>query len=255
MKKRFLMVFLLVAVAVMLSACGEKEKTPEADAGNAAETAEEAVPATTDTLPTVLNSSEYVLYQNIFYNGYASQYDGKAVEKTGIFTTIQDAYNDVARYYVWGNLDQTMCCDWQWELKVDDPSTLPANGSLIRVKGKFVSDDKALDGYWIVDPQIEVKSVYTGASADLDMTTMSGTLERVQVINYTVYPDKFEGKTVFAYGRIFDTVTFQDPYYDGSWTAPFSTDGGVPATGTSVVLRGVLRNAVLTDVKLEVKGS
>lgn len=241
MKKRIVLVLMVLMAAVLLSACGEKKETTVASA--------------TGKVPTVINSSEYMLYQNIFFNDYGPQYDGKSVTKRGVFTTIHDAFNDTTRYYVWGNLDNTLCCDWQWEFKVDDPSVLPTNGSLISVTGKFVSDNAALDGYWIVDPKVEIQSTYVGATADLDMTTMSGTLERVQVINYTNYPEKFEGQTVFAYGRVNDVVSFQDPYYDGSWVASFSTTDEVPAIGTSIVLRGVLNDAVINDAKIEVTNS
>lgn len=237
--KKILLTMLLLCAALLFSACGDKK----------AET-----PAATSTakLPTVINASEYTLYQNIFYNNYGSRYDGKAVTKRGIFTTIQDAFSDVTRYYVWGNLDQTLCCDWQWELQIDDPSNLPANGSLVTVSGTFKSDEAALDGYWIAGAQVETQTVYTGETAQLDMTTMSGTLERVQIINYINNPEKYEGQTVFAYGRIYDAGVFQDPYYDGSWTAPFTSQETAPATGTSVVLRGTLNGGVIADAKIEI---
>ncbi len=238
MKKRFVLVLMLLAAVIALTACGKKENAAIAD--------------TVSKVPTVINQSEYVLYQNIFYNNYGPQFDGKSVTKRGIFTTVQDAYSNVTRYYVWGNLDQTLCCDWQWELKIDDPSNLPANGSLISVTGKFVSNESALDGYWITEPRIEVQSAYVGTTADLDMTTMSGTLERVQVLNYTKFPEQFEGKTVFAYGRINDVVSIQDPYYDGSWVASIATSENVPAIGTSVVVRGVMKDGVISDAKIEV---
>ena len=100
MKKRIMLVCLLLAAVLLLSACGEKKQ--------AAPLAE-----TTSTIPTVINQAEYTLYQNIFQNNYATQYDGKAVTKRGVFATVEDAYSGVNRYYVWGVLDQTKCCDWQ----------------------------------------------------------------------------------------------------------------------------------------------
>lgn len=244
MKKKILLVFLLLAAVLMLSACAKKEETYE---------------ATSNSVPTVLNTSEYVLYQNIFYNNYGSRYDGKTVTKHGIFTTIQDAYSDVTRYYVWGYNDMTKCCDWQWELNVTDAANLPANGSLIDVKGTFASSGSALDGYWIEKPEITLLTAYTGKTAELDMTTMSDTLERVQLINVMNWVDKFAGKSVYAYGRILDTTTLQDPYYDGSWTTAFSSADQIPATGTSVVLRGTVAamqsgdrtTSVIDDAKIE----
>lgn len=41
-------------------------------------------------VPVVLNQAEYVLYQNVFYNNYMDDYDGKSAEKEGIFAVIQD---------------------------------------------------------------------------------------------------------------------------------------------------------------------
>lgn len=239
MKKRMLLVCLLLTATLLLSACGEKKT-------------ETALPETTGTIPVVLNSAEYVLYQNIYYNNYASQYDGKTVTKRGVFTTIQDGFSDVTRYYVWGVNDQTMCCDWQWELNLADTSNLPANGSLVDVTGVFRGNDNALDNYWIEEPKITVVTRYTGASSDIDMLTMSGTLERVQIINYNNFPDKYEGKTVSAYGRINDMSSIQDPYYDGSWSTAFTSTANIPAIGTSVKLRGVLTNAVISNASIEI---
>ena len=239
MKKKFLLVLVLLCAVLLLSACGEKK---------------EAAPlaASTGKVPTVINAAEYTLYQNIFFNNYASQYDGKSVSKRGIFTTIQDEYFGATRYYVWGYLDNTLCCDWQWEMQVDDPSVLPANGSLVDVSGTFVSDAGALDGYWISGAQVTTLTTYTGAKADVDMTTMSDTLERVQILNYQAYPEQFEGKSVFAFGRISDMTNVEDPYYgSSSWTTAFSTSETVPAIGTNVVLRGTLNNGVISEAKIE----
>lgn len=241
MKKRIILVLLIVLAALLLCGCGDSNKGQTA-----------ALATTTNKMPTVLNQAEYTLYQNIFYNSYAPQYDGKSVTKRGLFTTIKDTYNDTTRYYVWGNLDQTLCCDWQWEFTVEDPSALPSNGSLIEISGVFASDEKALDGYWIKDAKVNTITTYTGTTADVDMTTMSGTLERVQVLNIRHTPEAFDGQSVFAYGRIYDMNNYQDPYYDGSWYSEFSTTETVPAIGTSVILRGTLSNGVISDAKIEV---
>ena len=236
--KKLMIALLLMLSALMLTACGEKK-------------AETPMATTTTKVPTVINASEYTLYQNIFYNDYGSRYDGKQVSKRGVFTSIQDEFSGMTRYYVWGNLDQTLCCDWQWELQVEDPSVLPAVGSLIDVSGTFKSDESALDGYWIANAKVETLTAYKGATADIDMTTMSGTLERVQLVNMVNLKEAFEGKTVFAYGRIYDSENLQDPYYDGSWVTSFSTDQSVPAVGTSVVLRAVMEDGVLAKATIE----
>ncbi len=240
MKKRLILLVLLCAAALACTACGGDNNAAEA--------------STTSELPVVLNQGEYVLYQNIFYNDYGSRYDGTEVTKQGVFATIYDAYSSMTRYYVWGYLDNTKCCDWQWEIKVKNTNNLPANGSLVSVKGTFTSSDDALDGYWITDPQITVKTKYENpAPADLDMCTLSDTLERVQVINILNRAEAFEGKSFSAYGRILSMTMLQDPYYDGSWQIPFMPKAGAqtPAIGTTVELRGTVTGGKLADCMLK----
>ena len=239
MKKRIMLVCLLLAAVLLLSACGEKKQ--------AAPLAEN-----TSTIPTVINQAEYTLYQNIFQNNYATQYDGKAVTKRGVFATVEDAYSGVNRYYVWGVMDQTKCCDWQWELNLADTSNLPVNGSLVEVTGVFRGNDAALDKYWIDEAKVNTLTKYTGPTADIDMLTMSHTLEYVQLASINTYPDQFEGREATAYGRIYDPENIQDPYYDGYWTTGFSSDATMPAIGTSVKLRGVIANAVISNASIEI---
>lgn len=244
MKKRLALLALILCAALLLSACASK-KEPAASGDS-------SLPATANSVPTVLNTSEYVLYQNIFYNDYGAQYVGKDVTKKGIIATIQDAYNDMTRYYVWGYNDNTKCCDWQWEIVPADAASLPANGSYVTVTGTFSAAEEALDGYWITDAKVAVTTAYTGKTADVDMCTMSDTLERVQLYNMLAHPDVFEGKTAFAYGRVASTDAIEDPYYDSSWQFPFASTASVPAIGTSVVLRGTFTGGVLGDCAIEI---
>lgn len=239
MKKRIMLVCLLLAAVLLLSACGEKKE--------AAPLAE-----TTSTIPVVINQAEYTLYQNTFQNNYAAQYDGKTVTKRGVFTTVEDAYSGINRYYVWGVLDQTKCCDWQWELNFADPSNLPANGSLVEATGVFRANETALDGYWIDEAQVNTLTKYNGPTADIDMLTMSHTLEYVQLASINTHPDQFEGRDVTAYGRIYDVDNIQDPYYDGYWITAFSSSDTMPAIGTSVKLRGVIANSVISNASIEI---
>ena len=198
-------------------------------------------------MQSVLNTAEYTLYQNIFYNDTKADYDGKPATKEGVFTSVYDAYNSVERYYVWGYNDQTKCCDWQWELKLDDTSKLPENGSLISVEGTYEVNEQGLDGFWIINPKITVKSEYAGNGFEVDMKTMSNTLERVQVYNITNYPEVFEGKSVCGYGRVLDDSTLEDAYYDNSWTIPISGDFEVPAFGTLVEIEGKISDGQITE--------
>ncbi len=227
---------LLLAIILLCSACSS-------DSGSAAEK------ETVTEVPVILNQAEYVLYQNIFYNNYGPQYENTPVTKNGVFAVIQDAWAGKARYYVWGYLDNTQCCDWQWEFVPKDTKNLPAVGSLITVSGTFAKEEAALDGYWIKDADVGVVKTYAGATAELHMLAMSDTLERVQLLNIMYWPEAFEGKAFTAYGRIAGPGVLQDPYYDGSWEIPFSSasDLSALAIGTSVTLNGKVSAGTLGD--------
>ena len=170
--------------------------------------------------------------------------------KEGTFATLFDAYNNVTRNYVWGYNDQTKCCDWQWELKVDDESDLPKNGSLITVSGTYEENESALDKFWIIHPTITVKKAFAGREFDIDMQSMDNTLERVQTSNIVRKAEAFEGKTVCGYGRILNATTLQDPYYDNSWTIGITGDFDVPAFGTLVLVSGTVYNGGITNCKI-----
>lgn len=188
------------------------------------------------------NQMEYTLYQNIFYDETGKTgdgYVGNAVVKEGTFTVLRDQFNERDRYYVWGYLDATRCCDYQWEFVPSDPASLPAPGSAVLVTGTFNKSEDALDGYWITDASVEVLEAYDGADYDYDTTTMSATLARVQVVNIENFADYFNGKTLLLYGRALSTASIQHPYYDESWSMDFVADQK-PATGTYLLLGGAV---------------
>ncbi|MBR6187019.1 MAG: hypothetical protein IKQ41_12275 [Clostridia bacterium] len=240
MKKRFLLPALLAVLALLCSACGNASSSPSA--------ANSGVPATKE-VPVILNQAEYLLYQNIFYNNYMANYNGTETEKQGVFAVLQDAFNGMTRYYVWGYLDNTRCCDWQWEFVPKDTAALPTPGSVITVKGTYETADEALDDLWIVNAEVTVHSRYDGDIRELNMRTMSDTLERVQIMNIIYKADYFEGKAFNAYGRIASMELLQDPYYDGSWQVNFSAKSGqtIPAIGTTVLLQGKVQSGALSD--------
>jgi len=239
MKKMVAILLSAVLVAAAFSGCSKSESdSSEKESSNS------------KVMQTVLNTAEYTLYQNIFYNDTKGDYDGKAASKEGVFTSIYDAYNSRERYYVWGYNDQTKCCDWQWELEITDTKKLPNNGSLVKVEGTYGVNDDGLDGFWIVSPEITVEQKYPGNGADVDMKTMSNTLERVQVYNIINFPEIFEGKSVCGYGRVLDASTLEDAYYDNSWTIPISGDFEVPAFGTLVEIEGEIKNGGIADCKI-----
>lgn len=228
--KKYVIAFLLIFV-LLLCSCGKGTSSGD--------------------LPQVMDTNEYLLYQNIFFNGMAGDYVDKEVKKTGVFTTIYDAFNDCTRYYVWGYYDNTKCCDWQWELKLDDTSSLPANGSLVEVTAIMRQADDALDGYWFDGVTITTKQEYQGNGCDIEMTTMSATLERVQLINMQQFPEVFEGKKVSLYGRIYTPTSIQHPYYDNAWLQDFSTSDSVPAIGTEAIVCGTFTGGTISDCSVE----
>ena len=242
--KRFGIIFesLLLATLILFS-CG-------CNAGNPS-SGERGAQNTSDKRLDTISQDEYILYQNVFYNGYAKKIDGQKLKKYGVFAVLHDAYNGIDRYYVWGYYDQTKCCDWQWEFNPQSGEELPPVGSLVTVEGTFVSDEAALDDYWIEEATVRTETVYTGTAYEFNMYVMSDTLERVQIVNFRRFPDAFEGKTFIGYGRIKSRNTLQDPYYDGSWDIGFSYSGNVPAIGTTVVLSGTVQNGGLNVQTLE----
>lgn len=232
--KRMLCLVLVTLSLLCLAAC----KPKKADSGSG--------------MPTVLNQSEYAIYQNVFFNKKADDYVGKVSTKEGILTVLQDEWNHVSRYYVWGYMDATKCCDWQWEFVPSDPSSLPTPGSRVRMTGTLVHDEAALDNYWFTDCTVETVTEYASPQADFDVdtSTMDATLERVQLLNVQYFPEVFEGKTVCFYGRIMNTRTVQHPYYDNAWTQAFSTKAQVPAIGTLVLITGTWHDGEITEAKL-----
>lgn len=242
MKKKILLPLLLTITLLLLTACGSGTKT--------AETKDETTKKMTTTVPVILNQTEYLLYQNVFYNGYADSNTG-AVTKNGVYAVIQDAFHNVTRHYVWGYLDNTLCCDWQWEFVPTEGTQLPSPGSEIRVEGNFTKGTDALDGYWIQDAKVTVETEFAGKTADINMLTMSDTLERVQMTNIVYRKESFEGKTFTAYGRIAANDYLEDPYYNGSWRITIHPVSETPAIGTLVRLEGLISNGELGESKLE----
>lgn len=235
---------------LMLSGCGSKQTSGPMPAPGSAAEKSSAEPAS--QLLYQVSSLDYTLYTNIYYNDMASSYVGTKMETTGTFATIRDCFSDRTRYYVWGYLDETKCCDWQWELSLPEGVKLPENGSLIRVSGTFTADAAALDSYWLTDVNLSLVTPHAPSKADVDMSVMNGTLARVQLMNMQYYPEAFEGQSVTLYGRVETVNTLQHPYYDGAWSQPFETTGTVPSIGTMVVVGGTFVGGKITNAELAI---
>lgn len=200
--------------------------------------------------PCVTDSAEAELYHSVFFDGNGASHENEEVKKTGTFAILQDAFNGVTRYYVWGYGDGKKGNDWQWELKVENPSSVPAVGSLIDVTGIFEKSGDALDGYWISQPSITVRTAFKGEKCDIDMSVMSATLERVQMTNILNYKDDFSGKKIAAYGRVISGNLIAHPYDDDSWQLHYKAEGEIPGENTMVRSVGVFRDGILDEAVL-----
>lgn len=200
-----------------------------------------------DTLPQIYDGEQYQIYQNLFFNDQKASFIGQTMTTTGVFVSIYDSFNAVTRYYCWGYYDQTKCCDWQWELKLDDTSALPKNGSKVSMTGTFAESDSALDGVWMTDVTLTTVSEYVGTTCEVDLCLMNATLERVQLMNMQYFPADYEGKTVRLYGRVMDPSTIQHPYYDNAWTQTFTANGEVPVVGSVAIVSGVFKSGSIID--------
>lgn len=239
--KRMSLMALCMALLWALAACQGGEALPDASRSSESLASNSAANGKLQStaMALVLNQTEYVLYQNIFYNDMAEEYVGKTSTKEGILTRMYDAFADRTRCYVWGYSDATKCCDWQWEFLCQDPDSLPANGSLVRMTGVLTRDEQALDKLWFTEASVELKQAFVPEACDIDMTTMGPTLELVQLLNMQYQPERFSGKSLRLYGRVLSPTEIQHPYADNAWVQPFETQAEVPAIGSMVILTGL----------------
>lgn len=240
---------LCALLVLLLTGCSSKEP--------AAQSSSSAAPAPTQSLKAAedllykVSTLDYTLYMNIYYNDMASKYVNTKMNTSGTFISLEDRFSNRTRYYVWGYLDETKCCDWQWELSLPEGAELPENGSLVKVSGKFTEDPNALDSYWLTDVSMTTETVHAPGKADVDMSVMNGTLERVQLLNMQYFPETFEGQTVCLYGRVESPTSIQHPYYDGAWSQEFKTTDTVPAIGSTVLVTGTFSGGTIVDAKVE----
>ncbi len=248
--KKLISLALILTLIFAVSACGNTAENTDASESPSSQSSGSDSP-TTPTADALLSDGElntgmkekfdqmeYVAYTNIFYNGNAADYEGQTYRKDGTFAILHDAYSDIDRYYVWGYADNTKCCDYQWEFIFPEGTDIPEPGSYIEVEGTMTKDEKALDGYHLTDVKLTVKEEFKNAGFDMDLTTMSPTLVRVQIINMLQHSEKFENKTVRIFGRALNENTIQHPYYNESWTMHFTNSDTVPATGKYILLEG-----------------
>ena len=233
------LVALLLCLLALLGLAACQEETPAGES---------------DAMPTVLDQGEYVLYQNIFFNDQADSCLGKTLTKKGTLTRVYDAFSQKTRYYVWGYMDATKCCDWQWEFVPAQPEQLPPSGSLVEMTGTLTRDEAALDKLWFTGASVKLVTAFRPAGdCEVDMTTMDATLERVQLQNMQYKPEQFQGKTLRLYGRVLNPSTIQHPYYDNAWTQSFTApaDAEIPAIGTMVILTGSWQDDTVQAARVE----
>lgn len=96
MKKTILLPLCLALLLTLVACAGSGAQPAETKAGSRpAETAAgtQSVPQSAGNMPTALNQTEYILYQNIFFNGMADDHVGKTVTKEGTLARLYDAFN------------------------------------------------------------------------------------------------------------------------------------------------------------------
>ena len=208
----------------------------------------------------VLDQNEYTIYQNVFFNDQADDYLGKKETKLGTLTRLIDPISGQTHYYIWGYMDATKCCDWQWEIVPKDPDALPPSGTLVNVTGTLVRDDAAIDKIRIIDAEVSTEKAVSAddpAPCDVDTTTMNATLERVQIgrmLYYMVnmqHPGAYDGQSIRFYGRVSGLNTVQHPYYDNAWTQTLLGDQTLPAIGTMVIVTGVWEGSDIRALRVE----
>lgn len=186
-----------------------------------------------------LDQMEYTVYCDLFYNDNGAAYENQKYTKDGVFATLEDAFNGKTRYYVWGYADNTKCCDYQWEFVMPEGMEIPESGSYVTMTGTLTKSDDALDGYWFTDVTLKVEQPFAHAGYDFDMTTISPTLTRVQIINMQNFADQFSGKTLRVFGRALSMNSVQHPYYDQAWSMDFEYDGNTQfAIGDDILVEG-----------------
>lgn len=257
--KKYIALILCLSVFLSLCACGgnENETTPD---GQTNPTADAVLSdGELDTgMKEKFDQMEYSAYVDLFYNDNGASYEGKNFKKDGTFAILKDAYNDTVRYYVWGYADNTKCCDYQWEFVLPEGASVPEPGSYIKVSGTMTKSEQALDGYWLENVSLEVTDEFRNAGFDMDLTTMSPTLVRVQIINLLQHKDKFADITLRLFGRALTPETIQHPYYNESWQVHFTQTETSPAIGDYILIEGTYNKAsagpLITTDKLTVIG-
>lgn len=257
MKKVFALL-LSLALVLSLAACGGSGEETTAENGETVTNPTADALLSDGELDTGMKEKfdqmEYSAYVDLFYNDNGASYEGKTFNKDGTFAILKDAYSNVTRYYVWGYADNTKCCDYQWEIVLPEGTEIPEPGSYVKVTGTMEKNEAALDGYWLKDITLEVTEEFKNAGFGMDMTTMSPTLVRVQVINILQFPDNFKDMTVRIFGRALGANSIQHPYYNESWSMHFTETDTVPAIGKYILLEGTYNDKQITTDKLTVIG-
>lgn len=254
MKKTIICIILAALCVLTLASCEKNDEptSPANPSSDNASTEKGGASEEATTLPAnapdeavvgikeTFSSLEYAAYVNIFYEEKADEYVNKTYTKEGTFAVLRDEYNKVDRYYVWGYADKTRCCDWQWEFVPSDVSALPKAGSYVKLTGKLVADEKALDGYRFTETKLDTVEAYTPADG-MDLTVMSPTLVRVEIANMQGNSEAFKDKKVTVFGRALNGSCIQHPYYDNSWNLDMVMPSGetAPATGQYLTVSGV----------------
>lgn len=202
---------------------------------------------TADSLSTGMteefSADEDAAYHELFYDKNTEKYENKEFTKKGTFAILRDAYAGHDRYYVWGYGDEKKDCCYQWEFVMPEGADVPERGSYIEIKGTMKHSDNALDKYWLENVEIVSVTPFEKTDYDIDFTTMSPTLIRVQMINMFQKAESFVHNSIRVIGKTTSENTLSDLQGEGSWSVHFAAAEKALEAEKTVLMEGIFNES------------
>ena len=194
------------------------------------------------------NPSEGLEYDQFYAEeNINTPHDESMQTKQGIYTRFFDKLTQKTRHFIWGYTDETKTSDWQWEFTPENEEELPFPGSTIEITGVLTEDFEALSGYGFQDVTVRTIKKYTQrAIADIDMNTMSNTIQHLQISNILHYASDYESLVLCVRAKFGESGTLLSPD-DSGWELPYRCEGTVtaPPSGTVALVLGRLSAGTL----------
>lgn len=249
--KKLAALLISLSLAISLAACGGGEEHThdhETNADSSGAHSHGVAPVTeADSVATGMteefNSDEDAAYHELFFDKNTEKYENKEFTKKGTFAVLKDAYAGIDRYYVWGYGNENKDCCWQWEFVMPEGADVPVRGSYVEIKGTMKHSESALDKYWLEDVEIVSVTPFEETSFDIDFTTLSPTLTRVQMINLFQKGDAFVHNTVRVIGKTASENTISDLLGEGNWSVHFAAAEKSIETGKTVLMEGIFNES------------